>query len=466
MPPCAITFKEVYKRELLQLNARRRALGRSLVQEVEGATTRPASSELADGVVPLTSGLSFSGGGIRSAAFCLGTLQALKVGEKFDTLDYISAVSGGGYIASSLAANLYLGRGKFPFLLSNPGDIGDSPAIRHIRDYSRYLLPKGGKDVFDTLAVILRGLVASLSLAIGPVLLGAALTVGCYPSYTELSKPDFLGIPLSRFGFPPGAGFITLALVLGTAFLFFWSLVKSFKERHDGSVGPEFVGPFPRLARLIIVLTLVVAFIELQPHAIAGLFKIADLAEDGGFEVVIAHGMKWSAGILTPLGGLAAIMFRHLSAMAATKESDESWPGWVTKIAAQIGLLIAVISVPLLLWAAYVYLCYWAIEAPGPHPFLQTPQWLLGLGTLIGPPSGYTFALLYLVTGICFVVASSFLAPNANSLHRLYRDRAFVVGASQTVLRFEARTPSEAGSAMGAGVAASCMAILPSTSAA
>jgi hypothetical protein len=37
---------------------------------------------------------------------------------------------------------------------------------------------------------------------------------------------------------------------------------------------------------------------------------------------------------------------------------------------------------------------------------------------------------------------------------------------NQTVLRFAARTPSEAGSAMGAGVAASCMAILPSTSAA
>jgi Patatin-like phospholipase len=434
VPPCAITFKEVYKRELLQLNARRRALGRILVQEVEGATTRPASSELADGVVPLTSGLSFSGGGIRSAAFCLGTLQALKVGEKFDTLDYISAVSGGGYIASSLAANLYLGRGKFPFLSSNPGDIGDSPAVRHIRDYSRYLIPKGGKDVFDTLAVILRGLVASLSLAIGPVLLGAALTVGCYPSYAELSKPDFLGIPLSRLGLPPGAGFIPLALVLGTAFLLFWSLVKSFKERHDGSGGPEFVGPFPRLARLIIVITLIVAFIELQPHAIAGLFKIADLAEDGGFEVIIAHGMKWSAGILTPLGGLAAIMFRHLSAMAA-KETGDSWPGWVTKIAAQIGLLIAAISVPLLLWAAYVYLCYWAIEAPGPHPFLQTPQWLLGLGSLIGPPSGYTFALLYLVTGICFVVVSSFLAPNANSLHRLYRDRlsnAFIFGPKTT----------------------------------
>src|SRR6201987_5691491 len=43
--------------------------------------------------------------------------------------------------------------------------------------------------------------------------------------------------------------------------------------------------------------------------------------------------------------------------------------------------------------------------------------------------------------------------------------RASVVGASQTVLRFEARTPSEAGSAIGARVAASCTAILPSISA-
>ena len=51
-------------------------------------------------------GLALSGGGIRSASFCLGVLQALDaLAEKkeprlLDTIDYISAVSGGGYMAS------------------------------------------------------------------------------------------------------------------------------------------------------------------------------------------------------------------------------------------------------------------------------------------------------------------------------------------------------------------------------
>jgi hypothetical protein len=50
------------------------------------------------------SGLSFSGGGIRSATFKLGVLQALAGLGLLDKFDYLSTVSGGGYIGSWLAA--------------------------------------------------------------------------------------------------------------------------------------------------------------------------------------------------------------------------------------------------------------------------------------------------------------------------------------------------------------------------
>src|SRR5215467_10999320 len=56
-------------------------------------------------------GLAFSGGGIRSATFCLGVLRAL-AGAKSDDpnrislrgIDLLSTVSGGGYVGAFLGA--------------------------------------------------------------------------------------------------------------------------------------------------------------------------------------------------------------------------------------------------------------------------------------------------------------------------------------------------------------------------
>ena len=45
-----------------------------------------------------------SGGGIRSAAFNLGALQALQACGIFKKIDYASMVSGGGFIGASMIA--------------------------------------------------------------------------------------------------------------------------------------------------------------------------------------------------------------------------------------------------------------------------------------------------------------------------------------------------------------------------
>ena len=47
-------------------------------------------------------GLAFSGGGIRSATLNLGVVQALAKKGIFKYVDYLSTVSGGGYIGSWL----------------------------------------------------------------------------------------------------------------------------------------------------------------------------------------------------------------------------------------------------------------------------------------------------------------------------------------------------------------------------
>jgi predicted acylesterase/phospholipase RssA len=77
---------------------------------------------MSDGTTPLRPkeesnvvGLSLSGGGIRSAAFCLGALQALRQADVLKKIDYLSTVSGGGYIGSSLSAGMTATGGSFPF---------------------------------------------------------------------------------------------------------------------------------------------------------------------------------------------------------------------------------------------------------------------------------------------------------------------------------------------------------------
>ena len=51
-------------------------------------------------------GLALSGGGIRSATFNLGVIQALAKNGILKNVDYLSTVSGGGYIGSCLSSLL------------------------------------------------------------------------------------------------------------------------------------------------------------------------------------------------------------------------------------------------------------------------------------------------------------------------------------------------------------------------
>jgi hypothetical protein len=75
-----------------------------------------------DGLV----GLALSGGGIRSATFALGVLEGLKKFDLLKEVDYLSTVSGGGYIGAWLSANCVRARNVAPSPVSdattNPGE--------------------------------------------------------------------------------------------------------------------------------------------------------------------------------------------------------------------------------------------------------------------------------------------------------------------------------------------------------
>lgn len=120
-------------------------------------------------------GLALSGGGIRSASFCLGALQALDRFGVFPKFDYMSTVSGGGYIGASLSS-LYAGGAKeFPFR-HQPG-VPENGYLRHLRGYCNYLAPRGMIDYLRAPGIVLRGLVVNLIVLLPFVLLLAAATV-------------------------------------------------------------------------------------------------------------------------------------------------------------------------------------------------------------------------------------------------------------------------------------------------
>jgi hypothetical protein len=88
-------------------------------------------------------GISISGGGIRSATFALGVLQALAEKGVLQKADYVSTVSGGGYIGSWLQGVLARLKSYDPLLRVVPGPPALDP-ITFLRKYSSYLAPRAG----------------------------------------------------------------------------------------------------------------------------------------------------------------------------------------------------------------------------------------------------------------------------------------------------------------------------------
>ncbi|MEA3076535.1 MAG: hypothetical protein QOF60_1443 [Actinomycetota bacterium] len=114
-------------------------------------------------------GVCLSGGGIRSAAFCLGGLQALREKGHLAKASYLASASGGGYLAAGWAVSDAAGTGPTAW---GPG----SPEERWFRDHASYLIPdlKGGA---AGLFRLLAGVVVNL-LVIGLALFAVARPVG------------------------------------------------------------------------------------------------------------------------------------------------------------------------------------------------------------------------------------------------------------------------------------------------
>lgn len=212
--------------------------------------------------------IALSGGGIRSAIFCLGVVQAFAKRDLLKGFDYLSSVSGGGYLASSLTWFTSLKqsaedpRGEefgvhrsgvahpFPYGDDDPRQVvRRSPEIptgqnlRWLREHGSYLVPGNGITILSGIAVVLRGLLLNLIVWL-PILAALFALLLWSRDAPRLSLARLVPVLKSLPGFgwfsamPPIFQWVTAIGVLAAVLFAVCSIVYSLStaaERGDGS---------------------------------------------------------------------------------------------------------------------------------------------------------------------------------------------------------------------------------------
>jgi Patatin-like phospholipase len=406
-------FHEIFAQEVEAISKRRDTHGRPAIALEEEDKKRDGTPIMRPTPESNVVGLALSGGGIRSAAFSLGALQALDELGLIKKVDYLSTVSGGGYIGISMTAAMStLPPEKFPF--ASELREGEVPGIQHIRDHSNYLFPQGALNVFGNVVVYLRGIVANVVLLLPCLLLAAALTILVKPKVDALPGTSEGGFfLLGHFGWA------LTALLVFVSFLALWALWRSTPRGRNISD----VGPGARIFGIASVAILIIAFLELQPLLLSWI--ISHSKEEGGVFSAASWWFKAAAALFASISAAVGFLGRFLADILKRTTEKPGFMPFATGIAIKLAMYLAGAAVPLMLWAAYLYLTVWGVQAcdaKGATCVSLAPIWLAKLAGAL-PFGGGSILRLYVVTGIPLFVLSLLLNPNANSLHQLYRDR-------------------------------------------
>jgi hypothetical protein len=346
-PDSGFTFEEVRREELELLKES---------QDAPGLDSGDVSDQLM--------GLAFSGGGIRSATFNLGVLQALSELKLLAEFDYLSTVSGGGYIGSWLSAWIHRSDARnleqeeetekrtgrrpqhTPGVLSvqerlslkeHPDD--EPPEVSFLRSYSNYLTPKTGIFSSDTLAAVatyLRNLILNLS-----ILLFCLTVVLLVPRMAA-----WIGLSLKT---APGAlfGFALVGLTVAILFinLNLASQLPNSRTRRDRKrLGVEWRAPWytKRGAVLLaIVMPLALAAISLSFWLA---FRPSTLAED--FLSTDRASLLRNAAIVVGMTGAIGLIWLFALRVAGVKREPGDRPTWRWRLGAlAIGLAIGLLAV-------------------------------------------------------------------------------------------------------------------------
>jgi hypothetical protein len=262
-------------------------------------------------------GLSFSGGGIRSASFAMGVLQSLVSDKQLEKMDYLSTVSGGGYLGSSLTWFLsqkddngehYGTRpDNFPFGRKREGGKHNSKnaILDFIRQHGNYLIPGHGLSSQSLIATILRTMLVSLA-----IYFALATSIMSFALYAVPEKKLFTGC-LYALGV-----FATLWVATST----FYSLYSFFKgTRYQFSVFiQKWLG---RLINIMIILLVIgsMPYIHDNVSIIAKLIMVVEEDSDTASNIAGA-----STASLAMLFGTILILFYRRKQMNSTGQGTSS----------------------------------------------------------------------------------------------------------------------------------------------
>lgn len=366
----------VFPEELALILRRRQTLwsGRSKLaaeaRRMEAALSEGGAAPVRPDAAHGLAGLALSGGGLRSATFSLGVVEVLCERDHLVRFDYVSAVSGGAYLASSLCAAVELAEASPPGLLRPEGGEERAGFVAALRRAGAGLLPRGLPDGLRLPALLLRGVILNL-FSILPFLILLFLLTG-------VLHPDLGGDHPERAGLAHWYRFTPLAAALFVLAVLLHPLLTA---RRGRSMGSRVRGE--RVFGALLLLVGVCAFLETLPLLL---------------RIVLGSGGPTLALLL-----LCGLLISALPVLALTlgRAAGGRPPG-------RLAGFVLVLLAPALVAALY----------------LVTALWL----PLLGVSGRWHLLLLALAV---FVLSRVFVDVNRTSMHGYYRDllsRAFLMG--------------------------------------
>ncbi len=243
-----ISLDKIYEAESRYVGNRRESAKTNTTQQ--SPNPGQASNDLV--------GLAISGGGIRSATFSLGVIQALEEKDVLRHVDYLSTVSGGGYTGSLLSANLYDKTGnKNPTPIKRTPGQQEPPVLRHLRDGSNYLAPGGARGLLKLFGPITFKLFHTIVYLISFLLIA---TIGTELIHENLIGPQSVRLPDLSLSWPLTIGLLVAGCLLAatTHFPLNWKN-REFLERGMSWGLMTFIA----CALLIPIFSLITSAIEL-----------------------------------------------------------------------------------------------------------------------------------------------------------------------------------------------------------
>jgi hypothetical protein len=252
-----------------------------------------------------------SGGGIRSASFNLGALQALTDDDRLVEASELIGVSGGAYIAASRS----MVDSALPEHPSQGPYASGSAEENRLRDNTRYLLPDGATAVRGALYLVL-GLAFNLALLLAP-----AFVVGHLLGWLFHSTHVLVGLRVGEPRFIARWWTWLIPAVLGglTILAFLWPLPWPAPRRTPDPV--DWDTKKTRIVWVLSVAAVVAALAFLAtPRAIQGLYDVG--LHDGGNLGTVVRG----SGFATAEGckSAAAREWSTGSTETATAGSDQT----------------------------------------------------------------------------------------------------------------------------------------------